>query len=34
MGKPTGFLEYDRQERSYAPVGDRVNNFREFVIPL
>jgi glutamate synthase (NADPH/NADH) small chain len=34
MGKPTGFLEYERQERSYAPVGDRVNNFREFVIPL
>ena len=34
MGKPTGFMEFERQERSYAPVGDRVNNFREFVIPL
>ena len=34
MGKPTGFLEYERQDRTYAPVADRVNNFREFVIPL
>ena len=34
MGKPTGFMEYERQERSYAPAADRVNNFREFVIPL
>ena len=34
MGKPTGFLEYERQDRAYAPVADRVNNFREFVIPL
>lgn len=34
MGKPTGFLEYDRLDRTYAPVADRVNNFREFVIPL
>jgi glutamate synthase (NADPH/NADH) small chain len=27
-------MEFERQERSYAPVGDRVNNFREFVLPL
>ena len=34
MGKPTGFMEFDRQDRTYAPVSDRVTNFREFVIPL
>ena len=34
MGKPTGFMEYDRLERSYAPAADRVQHFREFVIPL
>ncbi len=34
MGKPTGFLEYPRHDRSYAPSADRVQNFREFVIPL
>jgi glutamate synthase (NADPH/NADH) small chain len=34
MGKPTGFLEIPRQERSYAPVTERVRHFQEFVIPL
>ena len=34
MGKPTGFKEYERQDRTYAPVGDRVTHFKEFVIPL
>ncbi len=34
MGKPTGFKEYERQERTYAPVADRVTNYREFVLPL
>jgi len=34
MGKPTGFIEYERLDRSYAPAGDRVQHFREFVIPL
>ena len=34
MGKPTGFLEYERHERTYAPAADRVQHFREFVIPL
>ena len=34
MGKPTGFIEYPRQERSYAPAADRVTHFKEFVIPL
>jgi len=34
MGKPTGFLEYERLERSYAPAADRVLHYNEFVIPL
>lgn len=34
MGKPTGFMEYDRQERTYKPAGDRVNHYNEFVIDL
>src|SRR3954454_6957170 len=34
MGKITGFLEIDRHDRKYAPVGDRVQHYREFVIPL
>ena len=34
MGKVTGFLEIDRQERTYKPASDRVLSFSEFVIPL
>ncbi len=34
MGKITGFLEIDRRDRHYAPAGDRVRHYREFVIPL
>lgn len=34
MGKPTGFKEFERQERTYAPVEERVAHFHEFVIPL
>ncbi|MFN3920445.1 MAG: glutamate synthase subunit beta [Methylohalobius sp.] len=34
MGKPTGFLEIQRRDRGYAPVADRIQHFREFVIPL
>ncbi|MGB6347536.1 MAG: glutamate synthase subunit beta [Methyloceanibacter sp.] len=34
MGKITGFLEIDRQDRSYEPAADRVRHFREFVIPV
>jgi glutamate synthase (NADPH/NADH) small chain len=34
MGKPTGFMEYERLDRSYKPAADRVQHFREFVIPL
>ena len=34
MGKVTGFLEIDRQDRRYAPACDRIRHWREFVIPL
>ncbi len=34
MGKPTGFLEFQRRERGYAPVVERVQHWREFVKPL
>jgi glutamate synthase (NADPH) small chain len=31
MGKPTGFLEIGREDRSYEKVAERVGNYREFV---
>jgi glutamate synthase (NADPH) small chain len=34
MGKVTGFLEIDRQDRKYSPASDRIRHFKEFVIPL
>jgi len=34
MGKITGFMEIDRQDRRYKPAADRVRSYREFVIPL
>jgi glutamate synthase (NADPH/NADH) small chain len=34
MGKVTGFLEIERQERTYEKPEDRINNYREFVHPL
>ena len=34
MGKITGFKEYPQQDRSYAPVNERVVHFHEFIIPL
>jgi glutamate synthase (NADPH) small chain len=34
MGKVTGFLEFERNDRDYAPVEERVKHWREFVIPL
>jgi len=34
MGKPTGFLEFDRRDRRYEPAGDRVVHYNEFVIAL
>jgi glutamate synthase (NADPH/NADH) small chain len=34
MGKPTGFMEIQRQERTYATASDRVQHYNEFVIGL
>lgn len=34
MGKPTGFIEFPRQDRSYSAVSDRVVKYKEFTIPL
>ena len=34
MGKITGFMEFERQDRKYAPVKERVKHFKEFVVPL
>ena len=32
MGKLTGFLEFERAEREYAPVEERTKHWKEFVI--
>jgi glutamate synthase (NADPH/NADH) small chain len=34
MGKPTGFLEVEREDRHYDDVAARVHHWREFVHPL
>ena len=34
MGKITGFLEYEREDRDYEPVAERIHHWREFVLPL
>jgi glutamate synthase (NADPH/NADH) small chain len=34
MGKVTGFLEFERNDRDYEPVEERVRHWREFVLPL
>ncbi len=34
MGKITGFLEFDRKIEEYAPVEERVKNYKEFTLPL
>jgi glutamate synthase (NADPH/NADH) small chain len=34
MGKITGFLEIERHDRKYAPVAERVKDYKEFVVPL
>jgi glutamate synthase (NADPH/NADH) small chain len=34
MGKPTGFLEFQRQAEGYAPVDKRLKNYQEFVAHL
>ena len=32
MGKVTGFLEIEREDRAYQPAADRVRHFKEFVL--
>ncbi|MEM7777894.1 MAG: glutamate synthase subunit beta [Pseudomonadota bacterium] len=34
MGKPTGFMEFERVDRDYRPVKERVKHWDEFVVPL
>ena len=34
MGKITGFLEYERSDRHYQPVEERIKHWHEFVLPL
>ena len=34
MGKPTGFLEYQRLSEAYEPVQERVKKYKEFVLRL
>jgi glutamate synthase (NADPH/NADH) small chain len=34
MGKPTGFIEFERLSEEYLPVSDRVKNYQEFVLHL
>ncbi|MBX7494789.1 glutamate synthase subunit beta [Qipengyuania sp. 6B39] len=34
MGKETGFLEFEREDRSYRDPKERLGNYKEFVVPL
>lgn len=34
MGKTTGFLEFEREVEKYDAVENRVNNYKEFTIPM
>jgi glutamate synthase (NADPH/NADH) small chain len=34
VGKTTGFLEFERHDRTYAPVDERLGHYKEFVKPL
>lgn len=34
MGKPTGFMDYDRQVAKAVPPKERIGNFKEFHTPL
>ena len=34
MGKPTGFLEYERETSIEIAPEERIKNFNEFHIPL
>ena len=34
MGKETGFLEYEREDRTYRDPAERLTHYKEFVVPL
>ena len=34
MGKPTGFVEFAREDRPYRKAAERIKEFKEFVLPL
>ena len=34
MGKPTGFMEISHNDLKKLPVVDRIQNYKEFIIPL
>jgi glutamate synthase (NADPH/NADH) small chain len=34
MGKETGFLEFDREDRTYEDPRKRIGNYKEFTVPL
>src|SRR6187549_2914821 len=34
MGKVTGFLEFEREDRDYQPVEERIRHWHEFILPL
>ena len=34
MGKPTGFLEYDRKEDAASAPLERMKHFNEFHVPM
>src|SRR3569833_1460125 len=34
MGKVTGFIEFEREDRDYLPVEQRIKNYKEFVLPM
>jgi seryl-tRNA synthetase len=34
MGKPTGFMEFERLSETYSPVEQRLKHYKEFVHTL
>ena len=34
MGKPTGFIDYEREDAKAIEPKERIKNFKEFHIPL
>ena len=34
MGKPTGFMEYERKDKTAEAPLERIGHFREFYTPL